>query len=175
MNVRFRLAAIFALSCAWLLTGCRRENSARIDYSMGERVPIGPLTYTIIESSWQTQLGDVLKLRIPQQRFLLIRLAVTNGGGSEVSIPLLQLESYNGQNYREVEDGEGVTSWLGLLRTLRPAETLQGQIVFDVPLTSYRLRVPDGAGPGDEKYAWVSIPLHMEVDAFSTRSRTSLL
>ena len=132
---------------------------------MGERVPIGPLSYTVIESSWQTQLGDVLKLRIPQQRFLLIRLSVTNGGGSEVSIPLLQLGSYNSQSYREVEDGEGIANWLGLLRTLRPAETLQGQIVFDVPLTSYRLRVPDGAGPGAEKYAWVAIPLHMEIDA----------
>ena len=131
---------------------------------MGERAPIGPLTYTVIESMWQTQLGDILKLRVPQQRFLLIRLSVTNGGGSELSIPLLQLESYNGQSYRESEDGEGVANWLGLLRTLRPAETLQGQIVFDVPLTSYRLRVPDGAGPGAEKYAWISIPLHMEVD-----------
>ena len=164
MTVRLRFLLAGALSCPWLFTGCSRENSARIDYAMGERAPIGPLTYTVIESMWQTQLGDILKLRVPQQRFLLIRLSVTNGGGSELSIPLLQLESYNGQSYRESEDGEGVANWLGLLRTLRPAETLQGQIVFDVPLTSYRLRVPDGAGPGAEKYAWISIPLHMEVD-----------
>jgi hypothetical protein len=63
-----------------------------------------------------------------------------------------------------LENGEGVSNWLGILRTVRPAETLQGQILFDVPLTSYRLRVPDGAGPGEEKYAWISIPLRMDVD-----------
>jgi len=165
MRLKVRLVAALALLSAWLLAGCSRENSSRIDYEMGERTPIGPLTYTVIESSWHTQLGDVLKLRIPQQRFLLIRIAVTNGGGSEVSIPLLQLENYNGQSYRELEDGESISNWLGVLRTVRPAETLQGQILFDVPLTSYRLRVPDGAGPGEEKYAWVSIPLRMDVDA----------
>ena len=127
MRLKVRLVAALALLSAWLLAGCSRENSSRIDYEMGERTPIGPLTYTVIESSWHTQLGDVLKLRIPQQRFLLIRIAVTNGGGSEVSIPLLQLENYNGQSYRELEDGESISNWLGVLRTVRPAETLQGQ------------------------------------------------
>jgi hypothetical protein len=101
---------------------------------------------------------------VPQQRFFLVRISVTNGGGSEVSVPLLQLESYAGQTYQESQDGDGVSTWLGLIRTLRPAETLQGQILFDVPLTSYRLRVPDGAGPGAEKYAWIAIPLRMEAD-----------
>ncbi|MBV9401843.1 MAG: DUF4352 domain-containing protein [Bryobacterales bacterium] len=153
---------VFIIAC--LPGGCSRENSARIDYAMGDQAPVGPLSYTVIETSWQTQLGDVLKLRVPQQRFLVMRISVTNGGGSELSIPLLQLESYTGQTYQESQDGEGLANWLGLLRTLRPAETLQGQILFDVPLTSYRLRVPDGAGAGAEKYAWISIPLRMDVD-----------
>jgi hypothetical protein len=86
-------------------------------------------------------------------------------GGSKVSIPVLQLENYNGRSYRELEGGESISNWLGVLRTVRPAETLEGQILFDVPLTSYRLRVPDGAGPGEEKYAWISIPLRLDVDA----------
>lgn len=146
MTPRYRPAAI-ALLCAWLLTGCSREDSTRIDYGMGEHVPIGPLTYTVIESTWQTQLGDALKLRVPKQRFLLIKVAVTNGGGSELSIPLLEIQNTNGQSYREVEDGEGVSNWLGLIRNMKPAETIEGQIVFDVPLTSYRLRVPDGGAP----------------------------
>jgi hypothetical protein len=166
-----RLAAIVAVIGACLLAACSRENSARIDYAMGDHVPIGSLTYTVIESRWQTQLGDPLKLRVPQQRFFLIRISVTNGGGSEVSVPLLQLESYAGQTYQESQDGEGVSNWLGLIRTLRPAETLQGQILFDVPLTSYRLRVPDGAGPGAEKYAWIAIPLRMEADGQAAAPR----
>ena len=53
---------------------------------------------------------------------------------------------------------------MGLLRTLSPAQTLEGKLLFDVPLTSYRLRLTDGAGPGIEKYGWVSIPLRMDVD-----------
>jgi hypothetical protein len=51
MILRFQLAVACALLCAWLLTGCSRENSTRIDYGMGERAPIGPLTYTVIEST----------------------------------------------------------------------------------------------------------------------------
>jgi hypothetical protein len=44
MRLKFRLIAAFALVSAWLLSGCSRENSARIDYEMGERTPIGPFT-----------------------------------------------------------------------------------------------------------------------------------
>jgi len=153
------------LCAAMLLAGCRRENSERIDFEMGERAPIGPLTYSVIETTWQTQLGDALRLRVPQQRFLVMRMSVTNGGGSEVSIPLLQLENANGQTYLESDNGEGVDNWFGLLRTLKPAETQEGRIVFDVPLSSYRLRITDGAGAGLEKFAWISIPLHMDTDA----------
>jgi hypothetical protein len=135
---------------------------------MGEKAPIGPLTYSVIETSWRSQLGDGFKLRTPQQRFLVIRLAVTNGGGTDTSVPLLQLENQNGQMFMESENGEGIDKWFGLLRTIQPAETVEGRIVFDVPLTSYRLRVTDGAGPGAEKYAWISIPLRMDVDTVQT-------
>ena len=48
--------------------------------------------------------------------------------------------------------------------TISPAETRQGNIVFDVPLTSYRLRLTDGGEPGTEKFVWVEIPLHIDVD-----------
>jgi uncharacterized protein DUF4352 len=168
MLVRFRMAAGAVLLAAGCLAGCHRATSTQIDYTMGEKVPIGPLTYNVVESTWKTQMGQIFKLRIPQQRFLLIRLSVTNGGGSEVSVPLLQLENSNGQTFMESENGEGVDNWFGILRNLAPTETQQGRIVFDVPLTSYRLRVTDGAGPGAEKYAWISIPLSLDVDSAPT-------
>jgi hypothetical protein len=163
MNLRFRLAACFV--CACLLGGCARENSGKIEYAMGEKVVLGPLAYTVIDSAWKAQLGDLLKLRIPQQRFLLLQLSVTNNGASEVSVPLLQLDKYNGQSFMESDSGEGIDQWFGLLRTIRPRETQQGQILFDAPLAPYRLRVTDGAGPGAEKYAWISIPLRLDVEA----------
>ena len=156
--------AIVICAAAGCLVACHNPDAARVDYNMGEKVPIGPLTYTVVDSSWKTQLGDGLKNRQPEQRFLLLEISVTNGGGSEHSVPFLQLQSYNGQTYMESENGDGVDNWFGVLRTLAPGETQQGQILFDVPLTSYRLRVPDGNGPGLEKYAWIAIPLRLDVE-----------
>ena len=132
---------------------------------MGEKIPFGKVTYNVIETSWRTQLGDQLNLRIPQQRFLMISLSITNSSGSDVSVPLLQLEGANGQVYRELENGQGLDNWLGLLRTISPAQTQQGRILFDVPLSSYRLRLTDGGQPGEEKFTWVQIPLRMDVES----------
>jgi hypothetical protein len=164
MPTNLRCAAGCVLLLGGLLTGCQKAAPTRFEYAMGEKIPFGPLTYNVIESSWQTQLGDTFKLRIPQQRFLLITVSVTNGGGNDVSVPLFTLENPSGQDFLESDDGEGVDNWFGLLRTITPAQTQQGKLVFDVPLTSYRLRLTDGGGPGLEKYTWVNIPLRMDVD-----------
>ncbi len=129
---------------------------------MGERVPVGQMTYNVIESAWKTQLGESFRVRTPEQRFLLIKLSVTNGTGKDVSIPLLTLEGTNGQTYRELENGESVDNWFGLLRTISPGETQQGNILFDVPLTSYKLRIPDIGDPELEKYVSVQIPLQLD-------------
>ena len=130
---------------------------------MGDRVPLVPLTYTVVETAWQTQLGQGFKVRSPEHRFLLITLSVTNGGNGDVSIPLLNLEGPDGQTHQELANGEGVDNWFGLLRTVSPAETQQGRILFDVPLTSYKLRLPSGDLSSD-RAAWVQIPLHMDTD-----------
>lgn len=153
-------------SCLLLiaLNGCNRSQPASTEHALGDKVLLAPLTYVIVESDWYTQLGDAFKVRSPQQRFMEVTLAVTNGGGSEVSIPLLTLESSGGQTFVESDNGEGVENWLGLIRNIKPGETQQGKVLFDVPLASYRLRLTDGAGPGAEKYAWVSVPLRIDVD-----------
>jgi len=147
------------------LSGCANKgNSNRIDYQMGERVTLGPLTYNVVETAWRSQLGDAFKVRIPEQRFLLVSISVTNGGGTEVSVPLLTLENHNGQSFLESDNGEGVENWFGLLRNLSPAQTQQGRMLFDVVLSSYRLRLTDGGEPGSERFAWVDIPLRMDSD-----------
>jgi hypothetical protein len=153
------------LSAVALLTGCAtKATPQRIDYDMGERVTLGPLTYNVIESAWRSQLGGEFKVRIPQQRFLMITISVTNGGGKDVSVPLLTLENQNGDTIHEIENGEGVDNWFGILRTVAPAQTQQGRVVFDVPLSTYKLRLTDGGDAANEKYAWVNIPLHMDPD-----------
>jgi len=167
MSLRAPLFLLLPLVAASLsMPGCGNHpnNSTRLDYEMGEKVTVGPLTYNVVESSWRSQLGNELKLRLPERRFLIVNISVTNGGGHEVSVPLLMLEGTNGQSYLESDNGEGVDNWFGILRTLAPAQTQPGRIVFDVPLSSYKLRLSDGGPAGSEKYAWVQIPLRMDTD-----------
>ena len=145
-----------------VLAGCQQQARTNMNYDMGERVEIGPFTYTVVENTWRSDLGEGFQTRSPKNRFLVFSLSVTNGGGSEASVPMLALEASNGQLYQELSDGSGVSNWLGILRTVKPAETLQGRIVFDVPLGAYRLRLPDGGESGYEKYSWVKVPLNMD-------------
>jgi hypothetical protein len=163
MHPMCRAALPVAFACL-LLVGCSKGSSSQIDYGMGDKIAVGPLTYTVIDASWKGQLGESYKTRTPEQRFLLLTVSVTNSGGKEVSVPLLQLEGPNGQMFNEVPNGDGVDHWFGLLRTINPAQTQQGLILFDVPLTSYRLRLTDGGDPGFERYAWVKVPLQIDAD-----------
>jgi len=164
MPLRLHSLLCLALLSAFVLTGCSQTKSARLEFQMGEKIPVGPLTYDIVQTSWKTQLGQAFQVRFPQNRFLLIDISVTNGGGSDISVPLFNLEDANGKTYPEASNGDGVDGWFGLLRTISPAQTQQGRLVFDAPLTSYKLRITDGGGPGEEKFAWVQIPLRMDVD-----------
>lgn len=144
--------------------GCAHSGSATTEHAVGDKVVIPPLSYVVIESDWHSQLGDAFKIRSPEQRFMEIALSITNAGNSDVSIPLLTLENSQGQSFVESDSGDGVDNWLGLIRTIKPAQTEMGKVLFDVPLASYRLRLTDGGGPGAEKYAWVSVPLRIDVD-----------
>jgi hypothetical protein len=158
------LLAALSIAGGLLLTGCNKRNSVQINFQMGDRITAGPVVYNVIQTMWRTQLGDIFKVRVPQNRFLMITLSATNGSGKEISVPLSTLEGDNGKEYRELENGDGIDNWFGLIRTISPAETRQGNIVFDVPLTSYRLRLTDGGEPGTEKFVWVDIPLHIDTD-----------
>jgi hypothetical protein len=158
--------SLFALvSFVGLLAGCKRQTSEQINYQMGERITAGPMVYNVVQTVWHTQLGDIFKVRIPDHRYLVIMLSATNSGGKSASVPFFTLEGPNHEEYRELENGTGVDNWFGLLRDIGPAQTKQGNIVFDVPLTSFRLRLTDGGEPGTEKYVWVEIPLRLDTDS----------
>jgi hypothetical protein len=166
MSHRVAFFGIIATAAASLiLSGCSSKDTVlKNEFPMGEKVVLGPLTYNVIETAWRSQLGSEFKIRIPQQRFLMIAISATNGGGKDVSVPLLTLENQNGDTFRELDNGEGVDGWFGFLRNISPAQTQQGRIVFDVPLSSYKLRLTDGGDAATEKYAWVNIDLHMDQD-----------
>lgn len=126
---------------------------------MGELVVVGPLRYTVFDTEWKTQIGDGPDARFPKNRFLIVHLSVTNSGGSPVEIPTMKVETADGITVNEVSDPLALPEWLGILRQLRPADTIQGKVVFDVPLGACRLRVGSSVDAMDEKTALVDIPI----------------
>ena len=155
------VAAAFML----ISEGCASDSRPRVEtYQMGDRVVLPPFTYNVIEVHWKSQLGEMPKLRLPERRFLLVRISVTNSGGHDASVPLLSVDDGQGNSYQESANGESVDNWLGLLRTISPAETDQGWLIFDVPVGSYRLRVTNGNDPGDERHSFIELPLRMDYD-----------
>ena len=124
---------------------------------MGERVSSGSLVYNVFDTQWKTQLGEGPQARIPKDRFLLVRLSIANGGTQEVIVPNLSVVDDSGQSYTELSDGDQAPSWIGFLRRVKPAENLQGNIVFDVPPKHYELRVSD---ENDQKTAAIDLPLN---------------
>jgi len=156
-------AALVLLALCGVGSGCssHKASTDRRIYQMGERVQVGPLIYTVLESEWQDELGEGLTARTPQNRFLVIRLSVTNSGVKDSGIPPLALLAARGQTYPELNNGEGVSQWLGYLRSLKPSATEHGRVLFDVPSSSYRLRVSNEAEPEQEKTALIEIPFQV--------------
>jgi len=158
------LAMLVSVSGGVFLSGCSSARLTEPVHKMGELTTVGPVIYNVLETEWRNQLGDSIQGAVPQNKFLLVRLTVTrltvtNSGNQEVAIPLLHLEDEQGNNYIELSEVKGVSNWLGLLRIVQPAATLQGVIVFDVPAGDYRLRVTDGGDLEEEKTALIEIPL----------------
>ncbi len=150
--------AILVVS-AFCLAGCSSVSAPDRVFRLGELTTVGPVIYNVLETEWRTEIGASLQQKIPSNKFLLIRLTVTNSGNRDVAIPLLTLEDPDGEEYLEYSKAENMPNWLGLLRVIQPAVTLQGQIVFDVPVSDYKLRVTDGGELESEKTAVVDIPL----------------
>ena len=129
---------------------------------MGERVPVGSLFYTIFQDQWKTQLGQGPDARVPKDRFFLVRLSVANGGASDLMVPALALVDDSGNTYEELSNGDQVPDWAGYLRRVKPAETIQGNIAFDVPPKHYRIRVSD---ENSQKTREIDIPLSFASEA----------
>jgi hypothetical protein len=166
MPRKFLLRSAFHFSAAAaiiLLVSCGKNAAqSRATFRMGDQMQVGPLIYNVLETKWVSQLGDTLRQRLPKHRFLLLRISVTNSGGKEASVPFLTLEDVKGQSYPEEQSGEGVDGWLGFLRTIQPAQTENGWLVFDVAPGSYNLRVSGETASGDEQSLLIHIPLSVD-------------
>lgn len=158
------LAVLFVLSIV-VMTGasCKRANkgSARV-FRTGEQAQVGQLVFTVLDAEWRPQIDGDGAPKYPANRFLVVRMTITNSGATETTIPHLSIQNAQGKVFQEFAEAGGVPEWFGVLRRIRPVETLQGCIVFDVPVGAYQLRVTDDFEHADEKYAVVEIPLRIE-------------
>lgn len=152
-----RYLPLIALCVSFCLVGCSRNKAPSLrTYQMGERVEVGRLIYTAVETEWLTQVGEPPQVKVPKDRFYLIRVSIANSGANDQVSPALSLLDDNDNSHPELTDAQGVSNWIGAIRTIRPAEAAQGFAVFDVPPRHYRLRVAD---EDDQQAALIDIPL----------------
>jgi hypothetical protein len=153
------LAGGLALSLILALAACSNSGgSSGKSYAMGEAAQAGQVSYTVSETQWHDQLDSDIGPRTPQNSFLLVTVTVESRGGDPVHLPLLTLIDANGKEYLEQEKGDGVPQWLGLLRTLEAGSPLGGNLIFDVPRGSYKLRISSGGDLEKEVTSLVDLP-----------------
>jgi hypothetical protein len=149
------ILSVAVLSSA-LLSSCSEKAAPLHTYPMGEKVSVGKVIYTVFETQWLTQVGTPPDEKIPQNRYYLVRVNIVNGSGADMLLPTLNLEDDKGESYPEVTSDIGAPQWIGALRTVHPADSLAGNLIFDVPPAHYKLRVTDDTGTNA---ALVDIPL----------------
>lgn len=153
-----------ALALCGFLGGCSSERASRHDpkvYHMGEPVRTGPLVYSVLDTEWLDQIGDPLAPRLPHDHFLSVRISVTNAGSATSGVPPLKIANSHGVIFAEINDAKDLPEWLGYIRSVRPAETLHGRLLFDAPTGDYSLKVADDADPENQSTATVQMPLEL--------------
>ena len=147
-----------AVTAALLLNACTREPAPAPvhNYSLGEKAKLGHIIFTVYETQWLPQLGEGPAPRIPEHRFFLVRVTAVNSGGADLIVPNVTVEDDRGNSYPELRDGDGVPQWIGYLRQVKPAESTQGNLVFDAPPAHYRLRITD---ENEDTSAYIDTPL----------------
>ena len=157
MRYRRVIVLLAAVAAALSLAACSEETHYPVrTYNVGDRVDLGHIVYNVFETQWLTHIGEGPDARIPQNRFFLVRMSATNNGGGDIIAPKLSVEDDSGRSYPEMSTDVGAPQWMGVLRNVKPAESVQGNVVFDAPPRHYKLKVMDETG---ERIAYIDIPL----------------
>ncbi len=99
------ISAIFG---SLLLNSCSRKEPTLRTFQMGERAQVGRVIYTTLETEWLAQVGEPPQVRVPKNRFFLIRVSIANSGNSNQLAPALTLIDDGGQEYPELTDGQDI-------------------------------------------------------------------
>jgi hypothetical protein len=151
------MIAAFLCAC----TGTTGPRIARGE--MGQKVTVENVSYTVLGADWVEALGDGANARIPEHRFLLLRVAATNEAGSPAQMGSLKLIASNGTENDEIANGVGVAEWLGMARELDAKDSRQGVVLFDAPKAVYELQVADAFFDGESgSAALIQIPIRPE-------------
>ena len=153
-------AAVLAFLSVCSCNETKTESAAK-PWQIGEKVPLGPFTYMVMEPEWKTELIGSKGLISPKQRFLVLKLNVANSAQERKSVSFLQVRNDKGEEFPEVQELDGLPGWMGILRDIPPGGTVTGNIVFDAPLGHYRLVLNDGGAAGEERTSLVDLPLSM--------------
>lgn len=140
-----------------MLSGCGLERRHVPVYALGERAQVGSLIYNVFDTQWSVGFGEGAAMRVPANRFLVVRISIANAGGRDLPVPSMALLDDDGNLIEEVTSGERLPNWIGSVRTAHPAEALQGNVVFDVQPRHYKLKISD---EDSIKFAYIDLPLN---------------
>jgi hypothetical protein len=156
-QLRFLLLLAVAVAAVSLLSSCGGDKPLPVrTYTMGEKVTVGHIVYTVFETQWLTHIGAGPDARVPQNRFFLVRMSALNSLSTDIIVPNFTLEDDNGNTYPELSSGEGVPQYIGYLRTVKGTDTVDGNAVFDAPPRHYKMKISDETS---ERAAYIDIPL----------------
>jgi hypothetical protein len=158
---RLAVGPLSALAAILACTACAPKPVPVPTYKMGDKAVVGDLVYAAFDTQWLTEIGEGVTARVPQHRFLLVRVSITNSGSAPLVTPNFSVVDDKGNSYEELSDGQGVPQWIGFLRQIAGSGTSQGNLLFDVPPQHYKLQVGDATG---QATALIDLPLDFTTD-----------
>ncbi len=139
------------------LASCSRKQASGVVHQMGAEAVVGDLAYNVTQAEWKDQLDGTNGVRTANAKFLLVSISITNRGNEAVHVPLLAVADKSGKESLESDKGDGVSSWMGLLRTVEPGKTESGTLLFDVAKGEYKLKISSGGDVEKEVNGFVEL------------------
>ena len=162
---------LLLISAIFALTACNATHVRQTKiYQTGEKAEHNKLTYSVVDAQILPRLGEEPNARIPTSRYFIVQISVSSSNNQASPIPALALVDDAGKVYPELADGTGVGRWLGLIRSVDPAQTEAGQILFDAPAAHYKLRLSEET---DEDDVYIDIPLNFMHEQMNNSTATT--